>query len=457
MVDKNIFRAYDIRGTYPEQLNEDTSFDIGRAFAVYIMEQSNKKNPSVIVGRDCRTHSEELQKAFINGLTESGCYVSNLGLATSPYLYFANTAGKFDGGVNVTASHNPKEYNGFKMMTQNAHAVFAQETQKVYQVINENRFVLGEGKLEHVNFLDEYFKKIKSIFTFKRPLKVVVDTGNGVAGAFYPTILKKLGHEIIELFTELDGTFPNHEPDPIVEDNLKALKAKVIETGADIGLAFDGDGDRMGIVTEKGEFKDADKVFMLLAKDALSRNKGRAVVFTVSNSQVLFDLVKEWGGNPVMCKVGHSHVENAMHENNAILGGEQSGHFFLPEDYYHFDDALVAACRILKIVSDSGKTCTELCGYFPKTYQFPEIRPECADIIKFDVIERVTQYFRDKYPCNTLDGIRIDFGNGGWAGIRASNTSPKISITMEAKTEEELEKIKTIILDHLKTYPEIKW
>lgn len=457
MIDQNIFRAYDIRGTYPEQLNEDTSFDIGRGFAVYIMEQSKKKNPTVIVGRDCRTHSEEIQKAFINGLTESGCYVSNLGLATSPYLYFANTVGKFDGGVNVTASHNPKEYNGFKMMTQNAHAVFAKETQKVYQIINENKFVLGEGKLEHVNFLDEYFKKIKSIFSYSKPLKIVVDTGNGVAGAFYPTILKKLGHEVIELYTELDGTFPNHEPDPIVEDNLKALKAKVIEMKADIGIAFDGDGDRLGIVTEKGEFKDADNVMMLISKDALSRNPGRTVVFTVSNSQVLFELINEWGGQPVMCKVGHSNVEDAMHEHNAILGGEQSGHFFLPEDYYHYDDALVAACRILKIMSDSGKSCTELCGYFPKTYSFPEIRPGCADIIKFDVIGRVTQYFKDKYPCNTLDGIRIDFGNGGWAGIRASNTSPKISITMEAKSEEELEKIKAIVLNHLKTYPEIQW
>jgi len=457
MLEQNIFRAYDIRGTYPDQLNSETALLIGKGFASYLVKKSGKSNPTVVVGRDARTHSEELQKAFINGLTDSGCEVTNIGLACSPYLYFVNTAYNFDGGCNITASHNPKEYNGFKLMTKNAHAVFGNEIQRIYTMIINADLISGKGKLTYNNFIDDYYKKIEGIFTFQKPLKIVVDTANGVAGAFYPTILKKLGHEVIELFTELDGNFPNHEPDPIVEENLIALKKRVIEVKADAGLAFDGDGDRCSLVTEQGDFINADKMLMLLSIDALSRNPGKTVVFTVSNSQVLFDLIKEWGGSPVMCKVGHSYVEDAMNEHKAILGGEQSGHFFLPENYYPFDDALVTACRMLKIISTSGQPASELFHRFPKTYTLPEMRPECSDLRKFEIIGRVAEYFKNKYPANTLDGVRIDFGNGAWCGIRASNTSPRISITMEAKTPTELDHIINIVISHLKTYPEIKW
>jgi len=458
MIKQNIFRAYDIRGTYPEELNADTATLIGRGFATYLIKNKGIERPRVVVGRDDRIHGEELQRAFITGLTESGCQVIDIGLSPSPYLYFVNTFGRFDAGCNVTASHNPKEYNGFKLMVQNAHAVFGDELQKVYQIIvGDEEFPTGTGSVKEQDFLTAYLDKLKELFTYSRPLKIVVDTGNGVAGNLYPLALKSLGHEVVELYTELDGTFPNHEPDPIVESNLNDLKQKVLDEKADIGLAFDGDGDRASVITEKGDFIDADKILMLLSKDALSRYPGRAVVFTVSNSQTLFDLVKEWGGNPVMCKVGHSYVEDAMNQNKAIIGGEQSGHFFLPEKYYPYDDALVTACRVLKILSDAGRPASGLFEEFPKTYSFPEMRPECPDTIKFQIIQKVTDYFVDKYPCTTLDGIRMDFGNGGWAGIRASNTSPRLSVTMEAKSEKELEKIKETVLDHLKTYPEIKW
>lgn len=456
-ISQKIFRAYDIRGTYPDDLNTLTAKLIGQGFAKWLIQKSGNSNPNVVVGRDNRIHGEELQKAFIDGLVQSGCHVTNIGLTPSPHLYFANTLGKFDGGCNVTASHNPKEYNGFKLMTKNAHAVFGDQIQEIYQLIQKGDFIEGKGELLEADFKEEYLDKLKGLFEFKRPLKVVVDTGNGIAGMLYPAVLKKLGCEVVELYTELDGTFPNHEPDPIVEANLTDLKQKVLEERADIGLAFDGDGDRVGTVTEEGEFVDADKVLMLLAKDALSRHPGKAVVFTVSNSQVLFDLVKEWGGKPVMCKVGHSYVEDAMTEHEAIIGGEQSGHFFLPENYYSYDDALVTACRILKILSDSDRSFSGLFHEFPKTYLSPEMRPECPDDVKFEIIQKVTDHFKDQYPAETMDGIRLDFGNGGWAGIRASNTSPRISITMEAKSQKELGEIKDIVLDHLKTYPDIKW
>lgn len=457
MISKNIFRAYDIRGLYPNELNRENAVLIGKAFAHYLIAELNLTTPSVVVGRDARTHSQELQSGFIDGLVESGCNVTNVGLAPSPYLYFANTVGEFDAGCNVTASHNPKDYNGFKLMAKNAHAVFGDGIYHLYDIIQEGEFTSGVGSLKDGSYLDQYTNKIKSLFSFSKPLKVVVDTGNGIAGAFYPSILKSLGHEVVELYTELDGRFPNHEPDPIVEENLEDLKFKVKETSANLGLAFDGDGDRVGMVTEKGEFINADKLLMLLSKDVLSRQPGGTIVFTVSNSQILFDLVAQWGGKSVMAKVGHSYVEHAMTEQKAILGGEQSGHFFLPEQYYFFDDALVTACRVLKIVSDSQSTVTNLFEEFPVTFSSPEIRPDCPDDVKFGLIDKVASFFSEHYSTNTLDGVRIDFGEGAWAGIRASNTSPKISITMEAMSDQRLNEIKKEVLDHLRLYPEISW
>ena len=457
MINQKIFRAYDIRGTYPDQLNIETTELIGKAFGTYLRQKLDLEAPKVVVGMDCRTHGPELHEAFINGLLSTGCNVTNVGLSPSPFLYFVNTEGKFDGGCNISASHNPKEYNGFKLVTKNAHAVFGDELQKIYQMIEKGEFAKGEGKKISADYYDFYSNKIGELFANSKPLKVAVDTGNGVGGNMYPKILRELGHEVVEIYTELDGTFPNHEPDPIVEENLEDLKKLVLSEKADLGISFDGDGDRCGIVTQKGEFINADKLLMLLSKDVLTRHPGRPIVFTVSNSQSLFDLVKEWGGEPIMCAVGHSYVEDEMTKNNAILGGEQSGHFFLTEDYYSFDDALVTACRLLKIVGDSDKPISELFEQFPITYDLPEVRPYCSDDEKFTLLEKVKLYFADKYPNTTLDGIRMDFGNGGWSGIRVSNTSPCISITMEAQTPEHLEEIRQIVLSHLKTYSEIDW
>jgi phosphomannomutase / phosphoglucomutase len=454
---QNIFRAYDIRGTYPDELNAENALFIGKGFASYLVNHIHIQHPKVVVGRDNRTHGEELQAAFIEGLASSGCAVTDVGLSPSPYLYFADTFGQFDAGCNITASHNPKEYNGFKLMLKDAHAVFGEEIQRIFRLINSARFVSGLGSVKKAGFTQDYQDKLTSLFKSAKKLKIVVDTANGVTGMLYPKTLETLGHEVLGLYTESNGTFPNHEPDPIVEKNLTALKKKVLETKADVGLAFDGDGDRCSIVTEIGEFVNSDHTLMLLAKDALSRNKGRTVVFTVSNSQSLFGLIERWGGTPVMCKVGHSYVEHAMEEHKAILGGEQSGHYFLPEGYFGYDDALATAGRLLKIIAESGKPVSELFSEFPKTFAEPEMRPECPDINKFAVIDKVAAYFHDKFPCNTLDGVRIDFGNGGWAGIRASNTSPKLSIVMEAQSEPELSRIRNTVLGHLKTYPEIKW
>jgi len=454
-IDPKMFRAYDIRGTYPDQLNRDTALLIGKAFGTYLIKEKSIASPRVAVGQDCRTHSMELFGAFVEGLVSTGCEVTNVGITPSPYVYFVITEGKFDGGCNITASHNSKEYNGFKLMTANAHAVFGDELQKVYQIIESGDFSEGSGSKKTADYGDFYLNKIKSIFPDVKPLKVVVDTGNGVAGKLYPKAISSLGHGVVELYTELDGTFPNHEADPVIEANMEDLKKKVVDEGADLGLGFDGDGDRVSLVNEKGEFINADHLLMLLSQDVLSRHPNGTLVFTVASSQALFNVVESWGGKPIMCPVGHSYVENAMSQNKAILGGEQSGHFFLTEDYYAYDDALVSACRILKIVSDSGKPVSSLFEAFPKTFAIPEIRPYCPDENKFGILEQVVAHFRDKYPSETMDGIRMDFGNGGWCGIRVSNTSPRISIIMEAESEAHLKEIETEIMDYLKSYSEI--
>ena len=457
MIEQKIFRAYDIRGTYPDQLNRDHAVLIGKAFGTYLIKEKKIEAPRVAVGQDCRTHSMELFEGFTDGLVSTGCEVTNVGVTPSPYVYFVVTEGKFDGGCNITASHNTKEFNGFKLMLANAHAVFGDELQKVYQVIAGGDFSQGSGSKKTADYADFYLNRIKSVFPNVKPLKVVIDTGNGVAGLLYPKVIKALGHEVTELYTEPDGNFPNHVADPVVESNMEDLKKKVTEVKADLGLGFDGDGDRVALVNEKGGFINSDHLLMLLSQDILSRHPGEILVFTVANSQALFDLVESWGGKPVMCPVGHSYVEHAMSQHKAILGGEQSGHFFLPEDYYSYDDALVTACRILKIVSDAGKPVSTLLSDFPRTFSVPEIRPYCPDEKKFEILDRIVAHFKDKYPNTTIDGIRMDFGKGGWCGIRVSNTSPRISVIMEAESEAHLKAIETEIMGHLKSYPDIDW
>lgn len=456
-IPQNIFRAYDIRGTYPDQLNAAAALLIGKAFGTYLRKTKKIDSPKVCVGQDCRTHSMELFEAFVEGLLSTGCEVTNLGITPSPYVYFVNTEGKFDGGCNITASHNSKEYNGFKLMTKNAHAVFGDDLQKVYQIIQKGEFSQGKGSKKTAEYQAFYEQKIKTILKTDKPLKVVIDTGNGVAGKMYPKIIRAMGHDVVELYTELDGTFPNHEADPVVEENLEDLKKMVLEEKADIGLGFDGDGDRVAVITEKAQFITADQLLMLLSQDVLSRHPQSKLVFTVSNSQALFDLVRKLGGEPIMCKVGHSFVEDAMHQHEAILGGEQSGHFFLSEDYYSYDDALVTACRVLKILSENNSPLSDLFKEFPQTVAIPEIRPYCSDEIKFKILEKIVKHFKKKYSSQTLDGIRIDFGNGGWCGIRVSNTSPRLSIIMEAINKKDLENIEKEVMDHLKNYPEIFW
>lgn len=455
-IDHHIFRAYDIRGIAGTQLTPEVCKLIAQGFAAEVRERYDMEHPRIAVGRDARTHGPELEKAVIEGLVASGCHVLLIGPTPSPVNYFTVCDKQLEGGVQLTASHNPAEYNGLKLQTRNSEAFSGEDLQRLLARIREERFASGEGSIETTDAIDTYVKHVSDIFDAKiDALKVVIDAGNGIGGPAYVRVLKAVGCEVIELYTEPDGTFPNHPADPSKRETLKDLQATVVRERADCGLAFDGDGDRLGLVDETGAIRSADDILLLLAKDHLSRHAGAPVVFTVSNSGALETEVRKWGGKPVMCIVGHSFVEHAMHENHAKLGGEQSGHFFCGEDYFAYDDAAVAGLRVLAILSAAKRPLSELFAEFPKTYQAPEYRPHCGDHQKQEVIERITAHFAKTYPVNTMDGVRIDFGDGAWAGIRKSNTSPCISVCIEARSENDLERAEAIVRSHLSTYDEI--
>jgi phosphomannomutase/phosphoglucomutase len=412
----------------------------GKASTILLLEYLESSRIILAVGRDNRIHGEELQKSFIQGLLETGCNVVNVGPSPSPLLYFTVAHKNFDGGINVTASHNPKEYNGLKVIGKRAHSICGDELQEIRKIIENDDFLEGKGELSEDNFFEDYLTEISKKISLKRNLKIVVDAGNGIAGQFYPQIFEKLGCEVVKLFCESDGSFPNHEPDPIVAENLVELQKKVVEEKADLGIAFDGDGDRVGVIDEKGEIHDANQLLILLARDILARTK-TSVIYTVSCSSSIPEEIEKLGGKATMVPVGHSFVEQAMREHQALLGGEQSGHFFIAEDYYSFDDACFTAARILRIASESEDTFSSLFSKMPQVRAIPEIRPDSSDDQKFEIIKALEKDFEEKYQVNTMDGIRIDLDNGAWASIRASNTSPKLSISVEARTQEDLDQI----------------
>jgi phosphomannomutase/phosphoglucomutase len=390
------------------------------------------------------------------GLLSTGCFIKEIGQTPSPLNYFTICHGKFDAGVQITASHNPKEDNGIKLQIRKAEAFSGESLQVLRKRIDAGNFLSGEGSFENFDSITPYLAFLKNIFaTVGAGKKIVVDCGNGVTGPVNVAGLVENGAEVIEMYTEPDGEFPNHQPDPSKWDTLKELQERVKAEHADLGIAYDGDGDRMGIVDEKGAIRSADEILLLLAEDHLSRNKGAPIVFTVSNSEILNTEIVRLGGKPIMTKVGHSFVEHAMQEQKSKLGGEQSGHFFCGEEYFDFDDALAASLRFLKALGK--KSVSEAMAHFPKVFQAPEVRPYCADDKKADVIKRITEYFSKTYPVITLDGARIDFGNGAWAGIRMSNTSPCLSICIEARSQKELDEIEKVVIDHVKEYPEVRF
>lgn len=448
-----MFRAYDIRGIAGKDLTPDSVYAIGKAFGSYMREKYGKK---LVCGRDNRLHSEELQQAYISGLLASGCHVTNVGLATSPMIYYATCKYDFDGGTNITASHNPKEYNGAKLVAKNAHSVCGDEIKNLLLKIENDDFLEGKGEYADKEIFPDYLADIKSRVQISKPLKVVTDAGNGVAGKFAPALLRELGCEVVELYCELDGNFPHHEANPEEEKNVADLKKTVVEQKADIGIAFDGDGDRVGVIDETGKHYHADFLLIPLSRDLLTRHPGAKIIFDVKSSRVVEEDIRKHGGIPIRYKTGHSFIEAKLKQEKALLAGETSGHLFFAENYFGFDDALFAAAKILEVLAKSRGPFSAFYRDVPKMLTTPEIKIPCSDEGKFDVVEDVKQYFQKRYPCITIDGVWVDFGDSSWGACRPSNTGPHLTLRFEAKNQQKLDLIQKIIFDKLREYPEVE-
>ena len=459
-VNPHIFRAYDIRGIADPSdgssadLTEESVYLIGKGIGTYIVEKYQYK--TFVVGSDNRLTSDSLKAAYIKGLRESGLNVTDIGLATSPMLYFTVCAFEFDAGTNITASHNPKEYNGIKLVGKNAHSICGDELQEILKIINEESFLNAEmGNLETLNPWPKYLEELSSKVNLAKPLKVVVDCGNGIAGKFAKELLEKFGCEVTELYCELDGNFPNHEANPEELENMLDLIDKVKEIGADLGIGYDGDGDRVGLVNEKGELYSADFLLLLLTKDIVTRIPNAQIVFDVKVSKAIINKMAEYGATPVMSKTGHSFIEGKMKEINAPLGGEVSGHLFFAEDYYGFDDAFLATGKLLEIISKSELPLSEMFNDLPETFTTPEFKAHCPDDKKFTIVKSLVDHFTANYDCITIDGVRVNFDERAWGAVRASNTSPNLTLRFEAGTEEKLNEIQTIMVEEIKKHPEV--
>ena len=439
-INPQIFREYDIRGIVGTDLTPASVTSIGQAIGTYI-RRGNGKN--MILGRDVRSSSVEFCNILSKALNSTGCNVIDIGMVPTPVLYFALHHFNADGGVMITGSHNPPEFNGFKI-SQGFHSLYGEKVQELKRLIEVNDFEVGTGTTQQQQVLAEYMEKICSILEIPRKIKVVVDGGNGCFGIVGPDLLKKLGQTPIELFSEPDGTFPNHHPDPTVSEHLTDLIEKVRLENAELGIGFDGDADRIGVVDEKGNILWGDQLLTIFARDILSRNPGATIVGEVKCSQNLYKDIKKHGGVPVMAAAGHSLIKNKMRETGALLAGEMSGHICFSDNYYGFDDAIFAACRVLQIVAQSNKKVSEMLADLPETAYTPEIRIDCPDDQKFKIVRELTEIFREKYEVIDIDGVRVNFDDG-WALIRASNTQPVLVLRLEAVTKERLKELVAVI------------
>ena len=446
----SIFRAYDIRGVYGKDLTPEVVEGIGKAFGTYIGGKG-----TVCVGRDVRLSSPQLSASFIDGIVSTGASVIDVGPVPTPILYFAVYTLGVDGGVMVTGSHNPPEYNGFKLL-KGQDTLYGQYIQEIKRIVDDGIFLEGEGSIEKKDLVDDYLEYVTENVKVARRIKVVVDGGNGAGGLIAARLYEKLGCEVVCLYCEPDGNFPNHHPDPTVDEYTIDLRKKVEDTNADLGVGFDGDADRAGFIADDGGIIRGDQALIIFSRDILARSPGGKIISEVKSSQGLFEDVERNGGVPIMYKTGHSFIKKKLKEENALIAGEMSGHFFFKERWFGFDDAIYAGARMLEILSKTGDKISEMIASFPKYYSTPEIRVSCPDDKKFTVIESVTQTLKDKgLNVVTIDGARVTFPDG-WGLVRASNTSPKIILRFEAKTEERLEEIKELILSEVRKHPEAK-
>ncbi len=436
-LDQTIFRAYDIRGVVETALTDDTVYHIGRAFAA--TARSNGIN-RVHIAADGRLSSPQLKTLLGQGVMDGGCDVIDNGYVSTPLLYFAAHHDDQCTGIMITGSHNPSNYNGFKMMLDGG-TLSGEDIQLLKQRILEQDYSTGEGTCEEKDVRPQYLQKVISDITLKRRLKVVVDCGNGIPGIIAPSLIEQLGCDVIPLFCDVDGTFPNHHPDPGKPKNLVDVIAKVKETGANIGLAFDGDGDRVGVVTPSGKIIYPDRVMMLFAEDVLQRNPGGEILFDVKCSRLLAEVIRAAGGKATMWKTGHSFIKGKMKETGALLAGEMSGHIFFKERWFGFDDGLYAAVRLLEILAARDEDADQIFDAYPEDVSTPELNIDVTDENKFNIIESLQQQVFDGGSVNRIDGVRVDYPDG-WGLVRASNTTPVLVLRFEAESESALNRIR---------------
>jgi phosphomannomutase/phosphoglucomutase len=444
-MNSSIFREYDIRGVAGNDLSAELATNLGKAYAHLARERLGKQDLTVSVGRDVRLTGEEYSAALIKGLRSAGINVIELGQVTTPMTYFSIHQMKLDGAIMVTGSHNPPEYNGFKICM-GKNTLHGSEIQELRVIMEKGAYVAAkkEGSLEKHDIFPDYIAFVDNDVKLKKKLKIVVDAGNGAASGFGPEVFRKLGCEVIELFCTPDGRFPNHPADPTVESNLQDVIASVKKNGADAGIAFDGDADRIGVVDEKGGILWGDELMIIFSRAVLKAKPGATIISEVKSSHRLYNDIEQHGGKGIMWKTGHSLIKSKMKETNAALAGEMSGHMFFADRFFGFDDAIYAGARFLEILADSGGKTSELLKGVPPSFNTPEIRVDCDDDKKFALIDTIRDSLSKKYKTNVIDGVRVEFGDA-WGLVRASNTQPVVVMRFEAQTKERLKEVREII------------
>jgi phosphomannomutase/phosphomannomutase/phosphoglucomutase len=450
-----IFREYDIRGVYEKQFDNDFAYLLGKAYAVYMKQEKGISNPKVAVGHDARHSGPKIVASLTKGLMESGCEVVHLGLVTTPMCYFSTfEVPGVQGAVQVTGSHNPPEYNGFKISVGKA-TIFGAEIQKLRMIIEKGEYLKGQGKESKIDILPSYVERYKKEFGTLKNVKVVLDCGNGAAGASARPLFEAVGLKPTILFEKPDGTFPNHHPDPTVEENLEDLKKQVLKESAVCGIGFDGDADRIGVVDHTGRMVYGDELMVIIARDVLQTQKGAKIIGDVKCSDRMYQDIAKHGGTPIMWKTGHSLVKEKIKVEKAPFGGEMSGHIFFADRNYGYDDAIYAALRLVEILSKTGKTIPQLLEGLPPSYNTPEIRIDTTEEKKLLVVEKMKEAFKSTsgadYKVDMTDGIRLSFTDG-WALCRSSNTQPVLVVRYESWTEPGLKRIRSRVEQVINQY-----
>jgi len=439
-INPQIYREYDIRGVVDRDLTPEVVRRLSQGFGTHMVKLGRK---DLVVGRDGRLSSPSYGECVIEGLMSAGCNVVDIGVCPTPVYYFSLFHLDKDGGMMVTGSHNPPEFNGFKISVGKS-TIFGEEIQKLGRLVERGEFASGKGNLAKVEIIRPYQDYIKKNIKLDKKLKVVIDAGNGTAGIVAGSLLKDLGCEVDELYCDIDGRFPNHFPDPTIPANLKDLIGRMKKMGADIGIGYDGDADRIGVVDDQGNIIWGDQLMILFSREILKHRKGATFVAEVKCSQNLFADIEKHGGRAIMWRTGHSLIKEKMKEEKAVLGGEMSGHIFFADRYFGYDDAIYASCRLIELLSKTDKKLSQLLEDVPKTFITPEIRVDCPDEIKFKVVEKVKEDLRQSFSIIDVDGVRVQFRDG-WGLVRASNTQPALVLRFEALTEKRLQEIKNLM------------